>query len=144
MWLRIFSPTQADVPLERIQQFLHQQQRLDLLHASGDDLGWTTIRAGELIIERYLLEADNLRPELDTWAAVVESWEAGDIGTRLMQRIIDTRQLFTLIGGDRLEEWARFLASETHGFYQVDGSGFFEADGTPIILEPPGQTATVS
>ena len=40
---------------------------------TGDDLGWTSIAAGDLLIERYLTEADDLRGELNTWAAWVES-----------------------------------------------------------------------
>lgn len=136
MWFRVFALAQVDVPLEFIQEFLRAQSLPHFIEATGDDLGWKSFRAGDLIVERYLLEADDLRGELDTWAAVVESWEAGAVGTQLMQRIIAVRQMFTVAAARGSEELARFLAQKTDGFYYIDEVGFFEASGSPILQEP--------
>jgi hypothetical protein len=123
-------PQPADV-----QQKLRELGRDVALDVKGDDLGWTSIDAGGLRIERYLTDEDDLREELDAWAAVAESWG----GESLMPRIIATRQLFTLYSPDAasavLEELARFLAMETAGFYHADGRGFCAADGTLLLAE---------
>ncbi|MCX7700836.1 MAG: hypothetical protein N2039_08145 [Gemmataceae bacterium] len=140
MWLRVFALAQVEVPLQSIQEFLRAQRLPHFIEATGDDLGWKSFRAGDLVVERYLVEADDLRGELDTWAAVVESWEAGAPGTKLMQQIIAVRQMFTISADHGSEELARFLAQRTDGFYYVDDVGFFDASGSPILREPTRDT----
>lgn len=137
-WFRVFSLSPAEVPLEIVQEFLRIHQVPHFIQATGDDLGWKSFRAGDLVVERYLLEADDLRGELDTWAAVVESWDDGAVGTQLMQRIIAVRQVITLPAGPGSDKLARFLAQRTDGFYQIDEVGFFDSDGSLILREPTG------
>jgi hypothetical protein len=84
VWTRVFSPLEIEVPLRDVEAQLRACGLTAPLQVTGDDLGWKTVRAGDLHIERYLLEADNLRSELDTWAAVVEQWDAGIAGQRLI------------------------------------------------------------
>jgi hypothetical protein len=61
-----------------------------------------------------------------------------------MERVIQTKQLFTLRAAEpsdavRIETVCvavgRFLARVTDGVYQVDGKGFFSAEGTLLLRE---------
>ena len=59
-----------------------------------------------------------------------------------MERMIATAQLFTLQCPDDdkgLDEFAialcHYLAEATAGVYQIDGRGFFAADGTLLVVE---------
>jgi hypothetical protein len=121
----------------------------------GDDLGWFSAEltfdpdAAPLRLERYLTIEDEIRAELSTWAAWLESAGESGLYLRLMQQVIDTRQLYTLhhpieeAGEDtddpRIESLCvrlcQFLARETAGIYQADHQGFFAADGTLLAAE---------
>jgi hypothetical protein len=135
MWFRVFAATETMPQPADVQQKLRELGRDVPLDVKGDDLGWTSIDAGGLRVERYLTDEDELRDELDAWAAVAEAWG----GEALMPRIIGTRQLFTLHGPDNsaatLEALARFIAAATAGFYHADGRGFCAADGTLLLAE---------
>jgi hypothetical protein len=137
MWLRVFASTDTMPQPADVQQRLRELGRDVALDVKGDDLGWTSIDAGGLRVERYLTEEDDLRDELDAWAAVAESWD----GESLMGQIIATRQLFTLHGPNDsaaiLEGLARVLAGATGSFYHADGRGFCAADGSLLLSEPP-------
>ncbi len=86
---------------------------------------------------RYLSTEEGIRAELNTWAAWVESTGDGPIQQRLMQHLISTRQIFVL--HDAPPELAipvcQHLARVTEGVYQVDGQGFFDADGRLLVAE---------
>jgi hypothetical protein len=116
----------------------------------GDHQGWF---AAELLLpdgasfhlERYLAAEDDIRDELNTWAAWLETMADNPHHARLMQHMIGTRQLFTLCAPeeqtDRVlaEEFCigvcRYLAGVTDGVYQVDERGFFAADGMLLVRE---------
>jgi hypothetical protein len=115
----------------------------------GDDLGWFRADlavAGEetaLPLERFLTSEEGLRGELNTWAAWLEETGRRE-AVPLMQRLIGTTQVFTLGPLDPDADPAveqlcvrlcRFLAKATAGVYQVDGEGFFDADGTLLVPE---------
>jgi hypothetical protein len=138
MWARVFSPTETELAVPLIQQRLHELGVPDFVEVKGDELGWTSLRADTLVIERYLLEADDLRGELDAWAAVVEAWDAGSVGRDLMQRFITVRQVVTLTGLDcqLLTTLAQFFAGALSGFYQVDEVGIYESSGQILVAEP--------
>jgi hypothetical protein len=103
----------------------------------GDDLGWTSLKTGPLLIERYLAEGDDLRDDLDTWAAWVEQQQQHPLQLKLMQHLISTRQLLTFQTESETSGWqiARRFALLTDGVYQVDGRGFFAADGALMVDE---------
>ena len=136
MWFRVFAANETMPQPADLQARLREQGRDVALDVKGDDLGWTSIAAGGLRMERYLTDEDDLRDELDAWAAVAEAWgdECG-----LMQRLIAARQLYTLHGPDDaieiLDALARWLAGGTSGFYHADGRGFCAADGTLLLAE---------
>ncbi|HLW66136.1 MAG TPA: hypothetical protein VKS79_12565 [Gemmataceae bacterium] len=151
MWYRVFA-LKPDMP-----QPAALQEHLRLLgvetsfEVRGDDLGWTalTLKLAEnsspLQVERYLPEEDDIRDDLDTWAAWLETQEHEPNHSRLMQHVIGTQQLFTLRGPlddadeDLLERvcegMAKFLAGTCEGIYQIDGRGFFAAAGTILLQE---------
>jgi hypothetical protein len=116
---------------------------------AGDDTGWYRCElelegGGLVVVERYLAEEEGVRAELNSWAAVLETCEDSPQHVPLMERTIQSRQLFVVRrpedGDEALVEQfclglVRLLAEQTGGFYQVDGQGFFEADGTLLVAE---------
>jgi hypothetical protein len=94
-------------------------------------------------IDCYRRHEEGIRANLNTWAAWLETMEANANHVWLMQHMISTEQLYTLslTGAERPEAEevcvaaCRFLARETAGVYQVDGQGFFGADGRLLLAE---------
>jgi hypothetical protein len=117
----------------------------------GDELGWFEgelgLRGTRLELQRYLAAEDDLRDELNTWAAWLESQEDQAESPRLMRHMIATAQLFAFRLADRvahedaylIEELCtglcQLLARATDGIYQLDGKGFFDADGMLLVAE---------
>jgi hypothetical protein len=122
-------------------------------HFRGDDLGWT---AGEIVFpdfpdttplytERWLPAEDDIRDELNAWAAWLETADYSTHHTVLMERVIQTRQLFVFRKPlDHPNEpqldavctaACKFLAAATEGVYQADGQGFYAADGELLLME---------
>ncbi len=154
-WFRVFGRSEAPPSPEAL---LEEMRRLGVEatgHFRGDDLGWfsTDLQfdpdSPPLRLERFLTKEDEIRGELNTWAAWVESAGDGPEHLRLMQHLINTVQLFTI--HQPIEETdegepdpdvesvcvalCRFLARATDGVYQVDHRGFFAADMTLLVAE---------
>ena len=93
-----------------------------------------------LVLECFHADEEGIRAELNSWAAFLETCD-GPHHVRLMEKAIQTRQLFTLhdpteAGLDlACTTLCRHLATVTAGFYQIDGLGFFAADGTLLVEE---------
>lgn len=156
-WFRVFGRNDVQLAPAALLEWLHGQGVEATANFRGDDLGWfeANVRfdadTPPLRIDRYLTKEDEIRGELNTWAAWLES--TGDTPThqRLMQHVISTTQLFTLHqpleDADELEseprvpyrcvDLCRLLARTTDGIYQVDHHGFFDADGTLLVAEEP-------
>ena len=91
-----------------------------------------------LQLERFLAEEEGIRAELNSWAAWLETRENAPEHVRLMERMIQTKQLFTLQSIEesaQAERLCRFLAEITLGVYQIDVRGFFAADGVLLVPE---------
>jgi hypothetical protein len=151
MWFRVFSSREiAPEPAE----FLQTLQELVgpvAGHFGGDDKGWFHVdlvcdeNEAPLRLNRFLVEEEELRSELNAWAAWLESMEEHPNAVHLMQKIVGTRQLFTLeCPRDRYEEErvrnlcvgvCRYLSRETEGIYQIDRQGFFAANGKQLLTE---------
>lgn len=146
MWYRVFGSSEIEPSPAALAEYLHARGLAVEPHFKGDDLGWTE---GELrlpgcavMLSRYLTKEDDLRDDLNAHAAELELIEGNPHATRLMERVIQTRQLITLRRPDEtgsaervLEEAVRFLASATDGVYQIDGRGWFAADGAVLVPE---------
>jgi hypothetical protein len=117
---------------------------------TGDDAGWYSAAlafgAGTpLHLERFLAAEEGIRAELNNWAAWLETCEYSPHHVPLMERVTQTRQLFTLRRPiDHADEvlverlcvgLCRFLAGATAGVWQADDQGFFAADGTLLLQE---------
>lgn len=116
-----------------------------------DEQGWfrADLDLGEkmpaLRLDRYLVSKEDIRSELNTWAAWLETVEENPNQTRLMELMVSAQQMLTCCipaqGADAatLHDLCvalfRILAERTAGVYQVDREGFFAADGTLLVTE---------
>ena len=151
MWYRVFGRLPDEVPPAALAEHLHASGLAVEPHFKGDDLGWT---AGELrlpgggtpvYVERYLTAEDDLRDDLNAYAALLETCDYSPNNTTLMRHVIQSQQLVTMRKPiDARDEVllervlvavCRFLASYTDGVYQIDGEGWFAADGTLLLRE---------
>ena len=90
-------------------------------------------------VQCFSADEEGIRAELDSWAAFLETC-AGPHAVPLMERVIQTRRLFTFHDptGELESEGVdlcRLLAGYMAGFYQIDDLGFFDADGTLLVAE---------
>ena len=112
----------------------------DLVAVDDDDWHRAEIST-DLVLERFRADEEGIRAELNSWAAFLETCDGPHV-FRLMERAIQTKQLFTIHnptgdgGLDReCNTLCQHLARITEGFYQADGLGFFDADGTLLVEE---------
>jgi len=145
-WYRIFAAT-SDMPIpETIREFLANQYGSVSVAFAADDSGWyqadLLVDGISLQLERYLADEPGIRAELNSWAAWLETRASAPEHVFLMERMIQTVQLFTLQceGESAQAESAcvalcRFLAETTGGVYQIDERGFFAADGTLLVVD---------
>jgi hypothetical protein len=150
LWLRVFATSPVEPQPDHL---LAEASRHDLALVGRfrrDEQGWfeAELAAADgsvcLTIARYLAWEEGIRAELNTWAAWLETNEANPYYARLMEHVIGTAQLFTMEAppggmegslGRLIVSLARLLADATGGVYQVDGHGFFAADGTLLVPE---------
>jgi hypothetical protein len=144
MWYRVFAASAAapdpDALLALLNRFAPTEGRF-----RADAAGWfhADFVCGdiELSLDRYTADEEGVRAELNTWAAFVESLPCGAEQAALMERIIQTKQLFALEGpavarGRLLcAVLCDYLARTADGVYQIDGEGFHAADGTLLARE---------
>jgi hypothetical protein len=150
MWLRVFSRSDSNPSPVRLSEHLHAAGLPVVPTFKGDDLGWTegalALAAGTpLLLARFLTVEDDLRDDLNGYAAELEGYSFQPAATGLMERVIQTKQLITVrkpvdhadeLTLDRLAEaTVTWLAAETDGVWQADGRGWFAADGTPLVTE---------
>src|SRR5262249_9909114 len=151
MGLGVFGTLPDEVPPAALAEPLHAAGVAVEPHFRGDDLGWTRgelrLPAGgtPVYLERYLTTEDDLRDELNAHAAELETRDYSPNAGPLMRHVIQTQQLVTIrkpidvsdeVVLDRvLTEVCRFLASRTDGVYQIDGVGWFAANGTLLVQE---------
>jgi hypothetical protein len=146
MWYRVFCRSLAEVtPAELLADLGASDSRF-----RGDDLGWT---AGEVVlgqgtpvyVERYLTDTDDLRDELNTWAAYLETLDYCAENVQLMERVIQARQLITvrkpLDHANEIEvervclAICEKLAQAADGLYQIEGDGWYASNGTLLLKE---------
>lgn len=154
-WYRIFAGNSAVPSPGEIQNYLASHGWTAEVRLEGDADTWNQaeIQAGPgtpLLLERFLASEREIRQELNTWAAYLETLEQSPAHLPLMEKTIQSQQLFTLQAGEdpRSEPLctglARFLAERTEGFYHSDGQGFFAFDGSLRIadegLSPEGES----
>jgi hypothetical protein len=149
-WYRVFGRSDAAVSQESVLTHLAAQGSPVAADFAGEGEAWlsTAIRfapSAPLQLERFLAGEEGIRGELNSWAAFLETCDYEPNHAALMERVIQTRQLFTLrrpvdCADEALAErlcvgLCRFLAEQTDGVWQADGEGFFAADGTQLLRE---------
>jgi hypothetical protein len=154
-WFRVFSRGAAAVEPAALLEHLHGRGFPVTGHFRGDDRGWFRAElvfaddAPPVVVERYMADEEGIRLELNSWAAWLEEQEDNAHAVSLMERLIVTREVFTLHqaveDADDLDDadlaerlcltCCRYLAVATDGVYQADHHGFFAADGTPLVPE---------
>lgn len=140
-WYRVFGAIDEELAPAAILQFIENFAGVTGKFG-GDDAGWyyadlVVANSTPFRIDRYRSDEAGIRAELNSWAAWAESAGADPA---LMERFIQTRQLFTFRAGDALLEeicihLARHLATITAGLYQIDGEGLFTAAGEKLLGE---------
>lgn len=151
MFHRIFSHSVVAVSPAALVEHLHALGLGVEPHFKGDDLGWTrgelVLPGGQtpILLDRYLTEEDDLRDDLNAFAAELETMNYSPANVPLMEHVINTKQLVTLrkpidhADESRLDATVqaavRFLAAATAGVYQIDGQGWFAADGALLLQE---------
>ena len=150
MIYRVFAPTELNVPPGQLAEALFAAGFAAEPHFRGDDLGWT---GGKLVLpggapvqlDRYLTDADELRDDLNAFAAELETMTFSPEHVPLMELVIQAKQLVALrqpidhADEARLEQMcvfiAQYFAQQLGGIYQIDGKGYFAADGTLRLQE---------
>lgn len=151
MWYRVFSTLPDDTPPADLLAHLEERGLIVRGDFRGDDLGWSSAElrygpGGPVWLERWLTAEDDLRDDLNSWAAWLESTSSySKVGPEMMEPMIQTEQLITLRKpvdpSDEIllellcETVCRFYATRLDGFWQADGRGFFSADGRRLIEE---------
>lgn len=149
-WYRVFGRNEVQPEPAALLEQLHAEGLMVRPVFRGDDLGWfsatLTLEGGSGVVEleRFLTREEGIRGELNAWAAWLETVAHDPNAAVLMERVIQTKQLFTIRGAEttdvvRVEAGCaavgRFLARVTDGVYQVDGQGFFSAEATLLLRE---------
>jgi hypothetical protein len=149
LWYRVFGgledPVQPAAILAHLNAVAPVTGRFD---EEGE--GWLSaeIDFGEappLRLERFPTSEEGIRAELNSWAGYLETCDDSPNHVPLMERVIQTKQLFTLRrpnetpDGTAVERrcvgLCQFLARATDGVYQADDLGFFASDGTLLLRE---------
>lgn len=151
MWYRVFGLKRDEVRPPVLAEYLHGRGLPVEPHFRGDDTGWTSVElvlpgsGTPLKVDRFLTDIDDLRDELNAFAALLETMDYSPNNTRLMELVIRTQQFFAfrkpLDHADEAtldtlcETLGYYLATQTEGLLQMDGLGWFAADGTRLIEE---------
>lgn len=143
-WYRVFAAAEGAPALADIEVCL-AGAGVPAARAFAEEADWAhaRVQAGDVTVEidRYQIGEEGIRVELNSWAAVLETREDDPLARGLMERVIQSKQLFYIEEPDLSSArgvcvlLSRGLARLADGFYQVDDEGFFAADGTLLIAE---------
>jgi hypothetical protein len=150
MWYRVFCRSGDEPKPDDLLARLQSPDRPVTARFKGDDLGWTaaefTVGTGTPIyVERYLTTEDNLREDLNTWAAWLETLDYSPNNLRLMEHVFQSRQMMTVRkpldcrNESTIEELCRALcqalAGAADGVYQIEGDGWYSPTGELLLTE---------
>jgi hypothetical protein len=144
MWYRVFGVRAAEPNAGALLEWLN---RVAVVRGRfhGDDAGWfhAELQSDDLalLVDRYTVDEEGIRAELNTWAAAVEASDEDAGDTALLEHLIQTQQLFMLEGAETASgrrlcvALCQYLAQVTDGIYQMDGQGLFACDGRLLWRE---------
>jgi hypothetical protein len=144
-WYRVFGKNQEQIDPNAFEEYLGTIHQNITIRFDVDDQGWFSARIDwldgevELLIERYSLHDDDIRTELNSWIAWLETQGENSIRDFLIEHITATQQLFTfqLVYDEKglCEELSKYIAGLTNGVYQRDECGFFDSKGSLLLME---------
>ena len=151
IWYRVFAAKEGEPDLAGFaQQLIDTGFEIPLI-PRGDDQGWFEIRLdvekerSPLIVERYLATEEGMRQDLNTWAAWLETCDYSPNHVWLMERVIQSQQLFAMRRPVDHSDEARlddlclaivnYLADGTDGLIQIDNQGFFSSQMELMLQE---------
>jgi hypothetical protein len=148
IWWRVFGIENIEVTPEEICTELTRQDLQFRPTFRGDDQGWFAAQLEmehetSIQIERFLVREERMRGELNTWCAWLETQPNSAGQQRVLDALVAATQIFTLQEESEhldmptvvCEDLSRWLAIKLNGIYQVDGQGFFDADGNLLAAE---------
>jgi hypothetical protein len=149
MWYRVFGSDDSEPAPAAVLDHVRTLGAAVKADFSGDDAGWYAaeldVGGATLHLERFGAAEEGIRAELNSWAAWLETCDHSPHSVPLMEKMIQTRQLFTLRRSDDGTDvegvgrvcvgLCRFLAAATKGVWQADGAGLFDARGTLLVEE---------
>lgn len=151
MFFRAFCRSATELAPAALAEHLHAAGLAVVPHFTGDALGWTEARltlpggGSPVPIARYLTADDNLRKDLNGFAAEVEAMDFYPGRYALMERVIQTQQLVVVRRPldhadettlDRLcWEVVRLNAEAGDGLVQIDGRGWLTPSGEVLVSE---------
>ena len=150
MWYRVFCRGGEEIKPSEVLARLQEKGVTLSGHFKGDDLGWTSaelqIGTGTpLLVERFLTKEDDLRNDLNTWAAYLETLNYSEENVPLMERMIQTQQLYTIrepinhsneiVVKEACRQLSEILAQSADGFFQIEDDGWYDAQGNLLIKE---------
>jgi hypothetical protein len=147
MWYRVFCRSEAEVKPAELLAAAGGRFKGDF---RGDDLGWTsgelTLASGSPVrVERYVTWEDDVRDDLNTWSAWLETQDHEPNHARLMEHVVQSKQLVTVrkpvdspnesAVEDVCRAICRELACRADGVYQIEGEGWYGPDGQLLLKE---------
>jgi len=151
MIYRLFAPVETNVPPSELMAHLSAVGFIVEPHFRGDDLGWT---GGTLVLpgggtpvqlERWLTTEDDLRDDLNNHAAELETMTFNPHHTKLMELVIQTKQLIAIRKPidhaddagltDLCEAMVHYFAGRLDAICQIDGEGWYSAAGELLLPE---------
>jgi len=150
MWYRVFCRSTAALEPRELVARLANLGRPIRGEFQPDDRGWSSgaLRIGTgtpIYVERFRTADDDLRNDLNTWAAFLETLDYSPNHTRLMEHVIQSQQLFTIrkpldnadesAADDLCRGLCTELARAADGVFQVEDEGWYTADGTLLLQE---------
>ena len=150
LWMRVFALSEATPNPVSLAELVSKLLPGTTCHFGADGNGWFSLEmrpptGGPILLDRYGVQEEGIRHDLNTWAAWVETCDSCDEAPALMERIIQSQQFITMrrsldtpdeSGVERLcSGICRHLATCLDGIWQSDDEGLSSADGTLLLRE---------
>jgi hypothetical protein len=146
-WFRVFANSDQVPAPEAVARSIRDGFPQMQVKFMADDEGWLEADITDPItghswkLRRYCRNADDIRGELQSWAAWIEWQPPSPHQQHLMERIMTAKQVFTFEADEDPTSaplglaLMQFLAGASDGVYQIDGRGFYAAGGGLLLAE---------
>lgn len=146
-WYRVFARNAESIPPAAVLADLVWGQAPLAGHFQADAQGWYRCELplgpgkAPIAVECFRATEEGVRPEILSWAAFVETLDS-PFSQEFMAILNSTAQVFTMqlpapAVADLLRQLCRNVARAGDGVFQIDGEGFFWANGALALGEVP-------